>query len=163
MIKSPKVILDPCCGSKMFWFDRNNPNTVFGDIRSESHILCDGRTLNINPDVEMDFRDIPFESGTFKLVVFDPPHLKTLGDSSWMAKKYGKLSEGWREDIKKGFEEGMRVLEDYGILIFKWNESEIKNSDILKLIDIKPLFGHTSGRQSKTIWMCFMKLPKDNE
>ena len=24
----------------------------------------------------------------------------------------------------------------------------------------KPLFGHTTGRQSKTIWMCFMKFEK---
>ncbi|EPQ1453339.1 SAM-dependent methyltransferase, partial [Acinetobacter baumannii] len=28
-------ILDPCCGSKMMWFDRNNPNVVYGDIRKE--------------------------------------------------------------------------------------------------------------------------------
>ncbi|MFI7931290.1 SAM-dependent methyltransferase, partial [Acinetobacter baumannii] len=25
-------ILDPCCGSRMMWFDRNNPNVVYGDI-----------------------------------------------------------------------------------------------------------------------------------
>ncbi|MFI7850333.1 SAM-dependent methyltransferase, partial [Acinetobacter baumannii] len=22
-------ILDPCCGSRMMWFDRNNPNVVY--------------------------------------------------------------------------------------------------------------------------------------
>lgn len=38
-------ILDPCCGSRMFHFDRQNENVVFGDIRTESHILCDGRPL----------------------------------------------------------------------------------------------------------------------
>lgn len=143
----------------MFWFDKDNPNVVYGDIRTESHVLCDGRTLNINPEIELDFRNIPFNDCTFKLVVFDPPHLKTLGDNSWMAKKYGKLSSGWQSDIKLGFSECMRVLDWCGVLIFKWNESEIKNSDILKLIEYKPLFGHTSGRQSKTIWMTFMKLP----
>lgn len=28
-----KKILNPCCGSKMFWFDKNNPNVEFCDIR----------------------------------------------------------------------------------------------------------------------------------
>ncbi|KCY79558.1 putative phage methyltransferase domain protein, partial [Acinetobacter baumannii 929679-598] len=40
-------ILDPCCGSKMMWFDRQNPNVVYGDIRKEEHTLCDGRSLVI--------------------------------------------------------------------------------------------------------------------
>ncbi|EML4808974.1 SAM-dependent methyltransferase, partial [Acinetobacter baumannii] len=68
-------ILDPCCGSRMFWFDRQNPNVVFGDIRKEEHKLCDGRTLVIEPDVLMDFRKMPFNDEQFSLVVFDPPHL----------------------------------------------------------------------------------------
>jgi hypothetical protein len=156
-----KAVLDPCCGSRMFWFDKNNPNAVFGDIRDENHILCDGRALHINPDVQMDFCNIPFNDKTFKLVVFDPPHLKTLGNTSWLAKKYGKLKESWKEDIKQGFSECFRVLDDYGVLVFKWNESEIKTSEVLKLLSVQPLFGHTTGRQSKTMWMCFMKLPND--
>lgn len=154
-----KLILDACCGSRMFWFNKENPDVLFADIRNEDHILCDGRTLHINPDIEMDFRNMPFEENTFKLVVFDPPHMDKLGKSSWMAKKYGVLNYHWRDDIRKGFEECMRVLDIYGMLIFKWNESQIKLSEILNLIPYKPLFGHTTGRQAKTIWMCFMKLP----
>lgn len=153
-----KIILDACCGSKMFWFDKANSNVLFGDIRKEEHILCDGRALNIHPDIQIDFRDMPFEDNSFKLVVFDPPHLKTLGKSSWMAKKYGVLSYTWRDDIKRGFDECMRVLEPFGILIFKWNESEIKAKTIIEISGLSPLFGHTTGRQSKTIWMAFMKL-----
>ena len=105
----------------------------------------------------MDFRDIPYENKTFKLVVFDPPHLKQLGENSWMAKKYGKLGENWKEDIKKGFEECFRILEDNGILIFKWNEQQIKVREILELTNNKPLFGHKSGKLQKTHWICFMK------
>ena len=26
---SNRLILDPCCGSKMFWFDKENPNVLF--------------------------------------------------------------------------------------------------------------------------------------
>lgn len=46
----------------------------------------------------------------FYMVVFDPPHLKTLGEMSWMSKKYGKLPDDWQSLIRKGFEECMRVL-----------------------------------------------------
>ncbi len=28
-----KPILDACCGSRMFWFDKNNPNVEFCDNR----------------------------------------------------------------------------------------------------------------------------------
>ena len=128
-----KQILDVCCGSRMFWFDKKNPLVLFNDIRNENHILCDGRKLDINPDTTMDFRKLDLKNNTFKLVVFDPPHLKKLGKNSWMAKKYGVLSETWQEDIKKGFSECFRVLKKDGILIFKWNERDIKNWRYIKI------------------------------
>ena len=68
-------ILDACCGSRMFWFDKENPDVVFADNRELKTTLCDGRKLVIKPDVKMDFRDMPYEDETFKMVVFDPPHL----------------------------------------------------------------------------------------
>ena len=55
-----KKILDACCGSRMCWFDKDNPDTVFMDCRSEEHTLCDGRRLEIRPDVVGDFRKMPF-------------------------------------------------------------------------------------------------------
>lgn len=152
-----KPILDVTCGSKMFWFDKENSDVLFADIRSETHILCDGRVLNINPDIKTDFRNMPFPDNSFKLIVFDPPHLKNLGESSWMAKKYGILNKNWQQDIKQGFDECIRCLDIHGTLIFKWNESQIKISEIIKIIGKIPLFGHISGRQSKTIWMTFLK------
>ena len=152
-----KKVLDPCCGSRMFHFDRENPNVVFGDQRSESHILCDERTLEIKPDVQMDFRNMPFEDGQFKLVVFDPPHLVRAGKNSWLALKYGKLNQDWRDDLAKGFAECFRVLATDGVLIFKWNETQIKVSEILKLTEQKPLFGHISGKRANTHWITFMK------
>lgn len=143
-------ILDPCCGSRMMHFDRQNPNVLFGDIRTEQHVLCDGRTLDVAPDLELDFRDMPFADGQFKLVVFDPPHLLKAGDQSWLALKYGKLQNDWREDF--------RVLANDGVLIFKWNETQIKVSEILALTDQKPVFGHISGKRANTHWITFMKL-----
>lgn len=152
-----KLILDACCGSRMMWFDRQNENTVYADKRTETHTLCDGRSLEINPDIEMDFRDMPFIDGQFKLVVFDPPHWIKAGAQSWLALKYGKLNQDWREDIRKGFSECFRVLATDGVLIFKWNETQIKVSEILALTDQKPLFGHISGKRANTHWITFMK------
>lgn len=154
-----KIILDACCGSRMFWFDKENPLTLFADIRDEEHTLCDGRSLKIHPDIVSDFTDMPFLEESFKLVVFDPPHLLKVGKDSWLAKKYGKLPEDWPRLIKKGVDECFRVLEDYGVLIFKWNEDQITVREVLKAINRQPLFGHTTGRHGKTMWMCFMKLP----
>ena len=146
----------------MMWFDKENPLAIFADMRTEQHILCDGRALNVAPDIEMDFTCMPFEDKTFKLVVFDPPHLNKLGAGSWMAKKYGKLNATWEEDIKKGFDECMRVLDDYGTLIFKWNENQIPVSKIISVIGQTPLFGHPT-RHAKTHWMCFIKLPNTDK
>jgi len=156
-----KRILDCCCGSKMFWFDKTNPEVLFADIRKEDHVLCDGRKLIINPDIQMDFRKMPFDNNSFKIVVFDPPHLVSLGENSWMAKKYGILNKTWEEDIRQGFSECFRVLEDYGILIFKWNETQIPVKEILKLTEYKPLIGHLSGKRSNTHWIVFLKRIKE--
>ena len=157
-MKTDKIILDACCGGRMFWFDKKNPDVLFADIRDESHTLCDGRKLDIKPDIQMDFTDMPFDDNTFKMVVFDPPHLKHLGKSSWMAKKYGVLLPTWETDIRGGFDECMRVLKSGGILIFKWNENQIKVNKIVEVIGQTPLFGHPSGKHGQTIWMAFMKL-----
>ena len=150
-----KFILDVCCGSKMFYYDKNNKNTVYMDNREYEDILCDGRKLEVNPDIIGDFRKIPFEDSTFKLVIFDPPHLIKVGEKSWLAKKYGRLNENWKEDIKTGFSECFRVLENHGILIFKWNEEQIKLNQILNLTKYKPLFGN---KRNKTHWIVFIKI-----
>lgn len=153
-----KVILDACCGSRMFWFDKQNPLAVFADIRDEAHTLCDGRKLEIRPDVQMDFKAMPFADKSFKLVVFDPPHLRGAGKKGWQAKKYGTLGPDWRSEIKAGFDECMRVLDDHGVLIFKWNEHSILVSEVIKVIGQTPLFGHRTMQNNKTHWMTFMKV-----
>ena len=158
-----KKILDACCGSRMCWFDKDNPDTVFMDCRSEEHTLCDGRRLEIRPDVVGDFRKMPFPDNSFYLVLFDPPHLNNLGESSWLAKKYGRLLPSWEDDIRQGFEECMRVLKPNGTLIFKWNEQQIPTARIIEIIGQKPLFGHTSGKGGKTIWMCFLNNEHSHE
>ena len=152
-----KNILDVCCGSKMCWFDKQNPNVVYNDIRDTDDILCDGRELHIHPDTHFDFKNLPWPNNSFHLVLFDPPHLRRVGDNSWMMKKYGRLDDNWQQQIKQGFDECMRVLDVNGILILKWNEQQITLRQLLECVCVQPLFGHTSGRSGDTKWLCFMK------
>jgi len=95
-----KKILDVCCGAKMFWFNKNNPLAVFCDIRSEEHILCDGRKLEVKPDLIMDFKALDFPDDQFNLVVFDPPHLTNAGKNSWMAKKIRTIRKNLASRLK---------------------------------------------------------------
>lgn len=147
-------VLDACCGSRMFYFDKHNPDVIYADNREITATLCDGRTLVIKPDIKMDFRQMPYASNSFKVVVFDPPHLVHAGSGSWLAQKYGVLPKDWTTYLKAGFEECMRVLETDGILIFKWNEEQIKLSEVLKAFDKSPLLGDQRG---KTRWLVFIK------
>ena len=125
------------------------------DCRELEDTLCDGRKLEVKPDIIADFRNIPFDDNTFSMVVFDPPHLLKVGENSWLAKKYGKLSDTWPQDLKQGFNECMRVLKPYGTLIFKWNEQQIKLSEVLKCFSYKPIFGN---KRADTHWLVFMKV-----
>ncbi|OZC62335.1 SAM-dependent methyltransferase [Rhodococcus sp. 15-649-1-2] len=152
------LILDPASGSRMFYFDKADPRVTFGDIRTEQHTLCDGRLLTVAPDVEMDFRSLPFPDASFRVVVFDPPHLARAGADSYMAKKYGVLNrDTWRDDLRQGFAECFRVLAEHGVLIFKWNETHIPVGQILALTPHVPLVGNRSGKRSGTHWVTFLK------
>ena len=159
-----KRVLDPCCGSRMFWFDKENEDVVFCDIREAEHELIwtskdgtDKRYLTIAPDVKCDVRHLPFEDESFYHIVFDPPHLQKISDNAWLAKKYGKIGDGWQDFIHDAFVELFRVLKPNGTLIFKWAEIDIKLSEILKVIPYKPLYGHRSGKHMTTHWMAFLK------
>ena len=155
-----KPILDACCGGRMFWFDKENPLVTFMDNREYSGELCDGRYFEVNPDIVADFTDIPFPDKSRKLVVYDPPHLTRAKENGWQAIKYGTLKgQDWQKVIKAGFDECMRVLDDYGVLIFKWCEENIPVSQIIAAVKQPPLFGHKSGKTGKTHWLCFMKMP----
>lgn len=156
-----KKILDACCGGRYFWFDKSHPDALFIDRRiNEGTVTGTGKNERLRkciPDVVMDFRNMELPDSSFKLVVFDPPHL-FLGEKSYMSIIYGALNkQTWREDISKGFSECFRVLKDDGVLIFKWNESDVPLKDVLALTEHKPLFGHPSGKSSKTHWVTFMK------
>jgi len=158
-----KLILDACCGGRMFWFDKQNPNVLFQDIRQgEKGIVCPIRpSFEVKPDVIGDFRSMSYHDKSFKMVVFDPPHLLSGGKTGWQVQKYGLMNkQTWKEDLSYGFKECWRVLEDYGVLVFKWNEESIPIQKVLELFPEQPLFGHPTAKSGKTKWCVFMKIVK---
>lgn len=157
MITNGKPILDACCGSRMFWFDKDNPLVDFQDIRDEVCKLSDGQLCIVEPNIIGDFTKMDMPDRSYKLVVWDPPHLVRVGKTSNLYKMFGKMDD-WRNDLRKGFQECMRVLDDYGILIFKWSDVQLKVKTVIKAIGQTPLFGHKTSRHC--IWMVYIKIPK---
>lgn len=157
-------ILDMTAGSRMFWWNKENENTIFLDKRDEDYNVGTYQTksgevtreVHVHPDIVADwFKDgLPFPENRFSMVVFDPPHLLNVGDDSWLYAKYARLDKNWEAQLAKGFNEAMRVLKPYGTLVFKWNDEQIKLPLVLKAIGQKPLFG---DKKSKTHWLVFMK------
>lgn len=147
-------ILDACCGSRMFWFNKENTETIYIDNRTEDTRLCDSRRLIVKPDIIADFRNMPFEDESFYLVVFDHPHLMRVGDKSFLKLKYGRLNSTWKDDIEQGLSECWRVLKQNGTMVFKWSEEQISLPMIKDLLPCEPIIGQ---RRGKTIWLVFFK------
>jgi len=158
------MVLDACCGSRMFWFDKQDPRALFVDKRRETWPIDQGTPgtigrapIVVDPDMLADFTELPFPNDSFSMVVFDPPHIERQEALGLLTKKYGHLTGDWREMLRKGFSECFRVLKPQGTLIFKWAESDYTVSEVLALTPEKPLFGHKSGKQSATHWVAFLK------
>jgi SAM-dependent methyltransferase len=144
----------------MFYFDKRNPAVLYCDDREWAGELCDGRRFEVKPDVLADFTALPFEDESFYHVVFDPPHLlrnARAAPGGYQMIKYGALGSDWKDMLAKGFSECFRVLKPFGTLIFKWNETDVKVGEVVKLSPIPPVYGHRSGKASKTHWLAFVK------
>lgn len=149
--QATKPILDVCCGGKMFYIDKDNENVLFCDNRffetTFDKVGGSGK-FSVKPDMLVDFKNLPFESETFNLVIFDPPHIIRGSDKSFMCQKYGRLSKNWQIELNKGFDECMRVLRVGGTLVFKWSEAQISLASILSCFSKKPLIAQKSSRTS---------------
>lgn len=170
MVNTNKFILDACCGPKFMWYNKNHPNVIYMDIRKEPKgFIPSIPNLEINPNIVGDFTNLPNEIKNikFKLIVWDIPHIKARNITKGaLKKKFGVLNpETWPYDINKGFKELWEVLDDYGILILKFNDYHIKFKSLLKVIPKEPLFYNSMSKDNdtkntSTRWFCFMKIPE---
>lgn len=87
------TVLDVCCGSRMFWFDRKDERAVFVDKRKERNTLPDksskgwSRELIVDPDIQADFTALPFADNSFSL----------LCSTRRICKRQGRKA-GWRKN-----------------------------------------------------------------
>ena len=61
-MKTDKIILDACCGGRMFWYNKENKDVLFMDKRKvEKGAFQNNWNPNwcVNPDVIADFRNMP--------------------------------------------------------------------------------------------------------
>jgi len=146
------LILDATCGRRGIWFDKENNEAVYLDIRRV-----------VKPDILADDKNLPFIDKIFDVIVFDPPHV-SLGPKSIMASLYGRFSlQQIRELISLGAREFHRVLKDDGVLLFKWNTHDMSLEKVLHLMGayFVPLFGqrvsYRTKHSSQTFWVCLRK------
>lgn len=156
------AVLDACCGPRMMWFDSQDRRALFIDKRRETWPMATKRQPGrrpavIAPDVVSDFTALPFQSESFYVVVFDPPHIKATraGKRGRFRKIYGVLPNDWQGLLRAGFAECFRVLRPHGLLVFKWSEHCYPLNDVLDLAPARPLFGHRTS--NATHWCVFMK------
>lgn len=163
-----ETILDATAGGRTIWHPSNKDreDTLYIDKREEEPGFTGqkGRTYSVEPDQIEDFRDLPFEDGSFETVIFDPPHMvKENGMeklTGYVEKSYGALhAETWQHDLKKGFEEIWRVLEDGGHLVFKFANNDIDFKQVLALAPEEPLVGTMTKQNSncENRWFLFKK------
>lgn len=144
-------ILDLSAGSRSIWFNRLHGEAVYVDIRP-----------SMRPTVVADTLNLPFISGIFDLIVFDPPHV-TCGPRSVMAKYYSSMeAEEIKNLVWKTSNEAYRVTTPTAVMALKWNDHDVKLDRILRLMEgWEPLFGQrVAGRskhRSSTYWVLLKK------
>jgi SAM-dependent methyltransferase len=164
MSDTPRI-LDATCGGRTIWMDehKENDNTIYIDRRQEEPGFHgqEGRTYAVQPDIIADNREIPFQSDTFDLAVYDPPYktlsngMKGIDNAGRMDKKYGVLhAETWQDDLNRAFCELFRVLNSSGALVFKFQNVHQPWEKILNQLPVDPLFGTTTKKrgEKKTRW-----------
>jgi ubiquinone/menaquinone biosynthesis C-methylase UbiE len=157
-------VLDATTGGKHIWHGemKDAERVVFVDRRTvQSGSIKQQENWSVLPDVQADFRELPFKSDTFDLICFDPPHRVTSGGmetiSGIIEQKYGALcAETWQSDIVAGFKELWRVLDSGGVLTMKWNNATQRSSNVLELLPKTPLYGTNSDKgNTETKWWVF--------
>lgn len=169
------LILDATAGFRNMWFNKNDPDTLYMDVRTNRELKAAsesyGKQKNgkggreykaTTPTMAASYCFLPFKDESFQLINVDPPHLYKLGKSSLFRKKYGGLEIGtWQLELKLMAQELWRVLKPGGLLTFKWCDRDIGYKEVLRLFPAKPRYGQfgAHGKASSTAWFTYLKPP----
>ena len=160
------TVLDATTGGKHIWHGemKDADRVVFVDRRAvPKGTIEQQKNWSVRPNVQADFRELPFADETFDLIAFDPPHRITDGGmdtiSGVIETKYGALrAETWQSDLQDGFAELWRVLRPGGVLTLKWNDATKDADTVLELLPETPLYGSNSAKVgTETNWWTFHK------
>lgn len=160
------TVLDATAGGKHIWHEemKDADQVVYADRRVvEEGEIEQQPGWACSPDVLADTRNLPFQSGAFDLVAFDPPHRVGEGGMTQLSgiieTKYGALrAETWQRDLRESFDELWRVLRPGGTLTFKWADEHKSHDEVLSQIDYTPLYGvMTEQKRSVVKWWVFHK------
>lgn len=133
-IEDDQKVADVTYGKGAFW--RNTDTSRF-DFSPSDIITC--------PDNPYDFKDLPYKTGSYHHVIFDPPYMhnagKPLVDSRY---QNAATTKGmYHDDIlvlyAQGMKEGRRVLKKDGLLWVKCKdeiESSVQRMSIVEIHDI---------------------------
>ena len=156
-------VLDATCGGRSIWIDKDHADAVYADlrIREPGFHGHEGRTYAVQPDVQCDYRDLPFGADTFDAAVIDPPHV-TRGNgmeqlSGVVVKKYGALhAETWQDDLRRALAELWRVVHTAGTVVLKFNDVGVDFESVISLAPEEPLVGTTTKKNNtETRWFLF--------
>src|SRR3990167_8089000 len=153
-----KKIIDVACGGRMFWFDKQQPNTLFVDKRTmQPEIVGYGihkRIRKCLPDKIMDFRKLDLPNNRFSLVVFDPPHLFLGKNSHTGNKKHNAYNDDlpekeYQEQQIRVLNELWRITKSTGSLFYN-HKNRIKNG--LSIIPYEWIFRSNWFIKQELIW-----------
>ncbi|MEM3454692.1 MAG: hypothetical protein QXS21_05965 [Thermoproteota archaeon] len=128
----PIKILDPTAGERQIWHNISyNQTNLYGE-KEYDVTFCDIRPLK--DTIQCDYRKLPFNIGSFHIIIFDPPYSERIemgviydAKGRQVYKRYMKMNQKYNlgntilseEDIPIILREFYRVLKRGGYLIIK--------------------------------------------
>ena len=152
------MILDATASNRGMWKCKTPPGAIFLD-----------RNVSLwrSPDIFGSNEQLPFRSGVFQLVIYDPPH-----DWNDPSSKFGDPTNGsyYGGDLPKRAviknlatapQEFLRVLGESGRLVFKWNERRLGIWKVMIFFkEFHELYRKTvKNGKNWTHWVTFTRRP----
>lgn len=152
--RSGAAVLDVTANRRRMWRGVAwDGSVMYSDIDSE-----------VGPDVVADFRALPFEDGSFDVIVFDPPHLPVAAASTASSPEYvaafGLSRSAKADNVSALFlpflREAQRVLRPDGLIFAKIKDFVHNHAYQWSLVDFVNAVRATDG-----LTACDLRIKRD--